>query len=269
MQIDYSGKRVVLTGGYSGVGAALLGQLADLGAPEVTVLDLKAPSGPHTTFIETNLSDRAAVDWAIAAIVDSGPIDVLFNNAGVADTMPKETVYAVNVLASRRLATQLLPHMNRGGAIVLTDSIAGLGWPERLGIIQELLAIDDWDEAAAWLAGVEVETQPYMFSKEIGQVFTMQFAPEATKHGVRVNSVCPAPIDTPLLEDFRQTMTDAVIDWMLGNGYGRPVTADEVASALAWLGSSASEYVSGINLTIDGGFNGALTTGKVDFSTLG
>lgn len=269
MQIDYTGKRVVLTGGFSGVGAALLDQLAELGAPEVTVLDLKAPSGPHATFIQTDLSSRDAVEAAIGQIVDSGPIDVLFNNAGVADTLPKETVYAVNVLAMRRLATGLLPHINPGGAIVLTDSIAGLGWPERLATVQDLLAIDDWDALAKELAEIEVATEPYMFSKEIGQVFTMQLAPIATKQGVRVNAVCPAPIDTPLLDDFRKTMTDAVIDWMLSNGQGRPVTADEVASTLAWIGSPAAEYVNGINLTIDGGFQAAMTTGQVDFSTLG
>jgi NAD(P)-dependent dehydrogenase (short-subunit alcohol dehydrogenase family) len=267
MQIDYSGKRVILTGGFSGVGAALLGQLADMGAPSVTVLDLKAPSGPHDTFIQTDLSSEDAVEAAIAQI--EGPIDVLFNNAGVADTLPKETVYAVNVLAMRRLATGLLPQINPGGAIVLTDSIAGLGWPERLATIQELLAIDDWDVLAKELAEIEVATEPYMFSKEMGQVFTMVLAPQATKQGVRVNSVCPAPIDTPLLDDFRKTMTDAVIDWMLSNGAGRPVSADEVASTLAWIGSPAAEYVNGINLTMDGGFNAAMTTGQVDFSTLG
>src|SRR4051794_40526525 len=81
---SYEGKRVVLTGGATGVGAALLDLLAEIGAPEVTVLDLKKPSGPHATFIEVNLSDPAAVGAAIGEV--TGRVDVLFNNAGVAAT---------------------------------------------------------------------------------------------------------------------------------------------------------------------------------------
>ena len=83
---SYENKRVVVTGAATGVGAGLLEVLAELGAAHVTVLDIKAPTGPHQTFLQTDLSDRAAVDAAIAAI--DGPVDALFNNAGVADTMP-------------------------------------------------------------------------------------------------------------------------------------------------------------------------------------
>src|SRR5690349_9794739 len=94
---SYSGKHVVVTGAATGVGAALLDLLAEIGGPEVTVLDIKAPSGPHARFIETNLSDPAAVDAAVAAL--DGPIDVLFNNAGVAATQAPRVVLAVNYLA--------------------------------------------------------------------------------------------------------------------------------------------------------------------------
>lgn len=79
---SYAGKRVVITGAATGVGAALLDLLDEIGAPEVTVLDIKEPSGPHAKFIACNLSERGAVDAAIAEI--DGPVDVLFNNAGVA-----------------------------------------------------------------------------------------------------------------------------------------------------------------------------------------
>jgi NAD(P)-dependent dehydrogenase (short-subunit alcohol dehydrogenase family) len=127
---SYENKRVVVTGGATGVGAALLDVLAELGAAHVTVLDIKAPSGPHQTFLQTDLSDVKAVDAAIAAI--DGPVDVLFNNAGVADTLPSETVFKVNVLALRRLTEGLLARIPEGGAIVNTASIAGNQWPTRL-----------------------------------------------------------------------------------------------------------------------------------------
>src|SRR4029077_9795268 len=106
---SYENKRVVVTGGATGVGAGLLEVLAEQGAAHVTVLDLKEPTGPHTTFMQCDLSDQVAVVAAVAAI--DGPVDVLFNNAGVADTLPPATVISVNYLALRALSEGLLPKM--------------------------------------------------------------------------------------------------------------------------------------------------------------
>ena len=83
---------------------------------------------------------------------------------------------------------------------------------------------------------------------------------------MRTNSVCPGPIDTPLLADFRKTTSDKIVDWNIREMDGRPISAREVATALAFLGSPAASYVNGVNLDIDGGFNAALATGQVDFS---
>src|SRR4051794_32897402 len=87
---SYEGKRAVVTGAATGVGAALVELLAGLGAASITVLDVKEPSGPVGTFLQTDLADPASVDAAIAAI--EGPVDVLCNNAGVAATLPMRTV---------------------------------------------------------------------------------------------------------------------------------------------------------------------------------
>ncbi len=83
-----------------------------------------------------------------------------------------------------------------------------------------------------------------------------------------MNSVCPSPIDTPLLPDFRKTLSDKVIDWCVKEAGGRLVTPREVATSLAWLGSPASPFVSGVNLNIDSGFTAASITGQVDYSDL-
>src|SRR3954471_7717446 len=101
----YAGKRVVLTGGATGVGAALLDVLAELGAPDVTVLDLKPPTGPHSTYIPTDLAEEASVDAALSAI--DGSVDVLFNNAGVNSSAGLRNTIAVNYLAVRRLTERL------------------------------------------------------------------------------------------------------------------------------------------------------------------
>jgi len=262
---DYTGKRVVVTGGATGVGASLLELLGELGASDVTVLDIKQPSGPHRTFIETDLSKKPAVDAAVAEL-RTNAIDALFNNAGVADTVPPETVFSVNALALRHLSTALLPNIAAGGTIVNTASIAGMQWPSRLQVIMELLATDDWEVGLAWFEGRDLGVDTYSFTKEVVQVLTMTMSHDAIARGVRVNSVCPSPIDTPLLPDFRKTMTDQVIDWTVQQSGGRLVSPREVASCLAWLGSNASSFVNGVNLTIDGGFTAAMTTGLLDFS---
>jgi NAD(P)-dependent dehydrogenase (short-subunit alcohol dehydrogenase family) len=261
---DFSNSRVIVTGGATGVGAALLELLAEQGAEDVTVLDLKAPSGPHATFLETDLADPRAVDAAIAAI--EGPVDVLFNNAGVADTLPPSTVFQVNALAPVRLGQALLPQLRDGGAIVNTASIAGLRWADNLQVIGELLDLDDWAESLAWFDGRDLGVDTYSFTKQVVQVWTMRFSQAASAHGVRVNSVCPAPIDTPLLADFRATLSDAAIDWSIAAAGGRLVTPREVAQCLAWLAGPTSSFVNGVNLNVDGGLVAGLTTGQAKFA---
>ena len=228
------------------------------------MLDIKQPTGPHETFIPTDLSDRAAVDAAIAEI--AGPLDALFNNAGVADTLPPDVVFKVNVLALRHLSESLLPQIREGGTIVNTASIAGAQWPAHLPDILELLAVDGWDAGLEWFTGRELAVDTYSFTKEVVQVFTMKFSRTAAARAVRVNSVCPSPIDTPLLPDFRKTLSDKMIDWCVEQAGGRLVMPREVASCLAWLGSPASSFVSGVNLNVDMGFSAAGATGQLDYS---
>jgi NAD(P)-dependent dehydrogenase (short-subunit alcohol dehydrogenase family) len=262
----YEGKRIVVPGAATGVGAGLLDVLAELGAAHVTVLDVKAPTGPNQQFVATDLSDPAAVDAAVAAI--EGPVDVLFNNAGVADTMPRDTVFKVNFLALRKLSEALLDRIPEGGAIVNTASTAGGQWPSRLEMINELLDIEDWEKALAWYDGRDLGVEPYFFSKELVQVYTMRSSRATMARGVRTNSVCPSPIDTPLLDDFKKTISEKVLDWTVAQGNGHLVTPREVATVLAFLGSEAAVFVNGVNLLVDAGFTAAMTTNQVDFAGL-
>ena len=263
--MDFTGKHVAVTGGASGVGAALLDLLAQMGAPQVTVLDLHRPTGPHDSYLETDLADSVSLQGAIARI--QGPVDVLFNNAGVADTLPRETVIAVNLLAPLQLTEALLPLIGRGGAIVNTGSLAGLAWPKRQAEIQELLALDSRAAMISWLAGRELGVDTYSFTKEVLQVWTMREAGALQRRGIRINSVCPNPIDTPLLGDFRKTIGDAGLDFAIAQSGGM-VSPREVASVLAFLGSDAAAFVSGQNIDIDFGFHASIVTGTLDTSSV-
>jgi NAD(P)-dependent dehydrogenase (short-subunit alcohol dehydrogenase family) len=263
---SYEGKRVVVTGGSSGVGAALVRLLGELGAGHVTVLDVKEPA-EASSYIRTDLSDPQSVDAAAAAI--EAPVHALFNNAGVAATLPTAVVMSVNYLGARRLTERLLDRMPSGAAVTYTASIAGGQWPQHLAQILELLGIEDWEGALRWIEGQsELITDAYAFSKECLQVHTMRSAKATQARGVRSNGVCPGIIETPLIPDFEATMTRPLLDWTATQGTGRFADPSEIAAVLAFLGSDASSYLNGTNLIADAGFTAAFTTGQVDFSTL-
>jgi NAD(P)-dependent dehydrogenase (short-subunit alcohol dehydrogenase family) len=177
----------------------------------------------------------------------------------------------VNYLALRTLSEELLARMPEGGAIVNVASTAGNLWRKHAKEIDELLALDireSWKPSLEWFddhPASFVEQGPYNFSKEIVVRYTMRSSRPTMRQGVRTNAVCPGPVDTPLLQDFRATASDQVIDWNIREMAGRAVLPREVAAALAFLGSPAASYVSGVNLEVDGGFFAALATGQVDY----
>lgn len=265
---SYAGRKVVLTGGASGVGAAAVEVLAEAGCRDLIVLDRNEPTGPATTYLSTDLSDPDSIDAACDAI--GADVDVLFNNAGVAGVHPPDFVLRVNYLGLRRLSEGLLPTMSRGGAIVNTASVAGQGWPQNMELILELIAVEGWDEALAWIAdhAESIDAKPYEFSKEVAQVWTMFGSRRSyLDYGVRTNSVCPGVVDTPLLHDFRRHMSEKVIDWMVGQSAGI-LTATDIARTLVMLGSDASAAMNGHNMVADHGFSAWFATNQIDFTGL-
>jgi NAD(P)-dependent dehydrogenase (short-subunit alcohol dehydrogenase family) len=162
--------------------------------------------------------------------------------------------------------------MRRGGAIVNTASIAGQGWPQNLAAILELIALGDWDASVQWVLDHDdlVAESPYEFSKQISQVWTMHSSARSLKeYGVRTNSVCPGPIDTPLMGDFVKHMTEQVIQWTVDQTGGTMLSADDIARTLVMLGTDASVAMNGHNLIADNGFTAYMTTGQLDFSGMG
>jgi len=265
--INYANKTVVVSGAATGVGAALIDKLRAAQAEQIIALDIKPCNGPIDQFILADLSDPFAVDDAIHRLPES--IDVLFNNAGVAATLPVPVVMGVNVLAPRRLIAGLRQRMPSGSAVVNTASTAGGGYMERMAQILELLTIDDWHQSLDWIeAHPELTQNPYGFSKECAQVLTLLQAAPLAKRSIRINSVCPGLIDTPLITDFQTSMGAAILDWMTSQSGGRKATPGEIADALAFLGSDAASYINGTNLLIDNGFSAAIATNQIDYSNM-
>jgi NAD(P)-dependent dehydrogenase (short-subunit alcohol dehydrogenase family) len=265
--INYENRTVVVTGAATGVGAALVEQLRAAGAAQIVALDIRRCNGPVDQTILVDLADPLAIDEALSRLPDR--IDVLFNNAGVAATMPTDIVMAVNVLAPRKLIAALQQRMPEGSAVVNTASTAGGGYVERLSEIQELLAIDDWSAALNWVAEhLALTVNSYGFSKECAQVLTLQLSKPLGNRGIRINGACPGIIETPLLSDFKTSMGEPIIDWMVSQSGGRRAMASEVASVLAFLGSDAARYVSGTNMIVDNGFTAAILTNQADYSTM-
>ena len=265
--VNYDNKVAVVTGAATGVGAALVEQLRAAGAARIVALDIKPCRGPVDQTISVDLSDPLAIDEAISKLPDT--IDVLFNNAGVAATLPTEIVLAVNVLAPRRLINGLQHRMPPGSAVVVTASTAGGGYSDRLADIQALLGIDDWQAALAWVRQrPQLTNNPYGFSKECAQVLTLQWATRLGSKGIRINSACPGIIDTPLLTDFNASMGEPIIEWMVSQSGGRRAVPAEVASVLSFLGCDAARYVNGTNVLVDNGFTAALLTNQIDYTTM-
>jgi NAD(P)-dependent dehydrogenase (short-subunit alcohol dehydrogenase family) len=262
----YDGKRVVVTGAASGMGAATVAMLAAAGA-EVHALDIAPVAGPAAASYETDCGDPASIDATLDRI--GTPLHCLFNVAGVPQTHAPDRVFGVNFLGLRHITERVLDGMmSDGGAIAHVASKAGSGWRNHLPSILEVLATPDLAGGAAWASANLADLgDPYFFSKECVVVYTMKRAHELLDRGVRMNCLSPGPIDSPMMPKFREALGSALLDWT-ADQVGRMGRPDEMAGPLVFLNSDEASYVNGLDLMADGGFTGAMELGLVDLSTL-
>ena len=262
----YDGKRAVVTGAASGMGAATVAMLADAGA-EVHALDVAPVSGPAQKTYETDLGDPGSIDRTIEAI--GAPVHAVFNVAGVPQTHPPLRVMQVNFLGLRHFTERVLEFVPEGGAVASVASLAGMGWQEHLPKIEELLATPDFAAGTAWCEQhLEGLGDPYFFSKECLIVYTFRRSHDTVRRGVRMNCISPGPVDSPMMPAFRSVLDSKMIDWTASQANGRLGRPDEMAPPLVFLNSDEASYVNGHNLLVDAGFTAAMSTGQVDFSTL-
>jgi len=158
--------KIIVTGGASGVGAALVERLAE---HEVWILDVQSPNGLADAhrFIPLDLSDAQAIDRVVADLPDA--LDGLANVAGIAQAPQPHTVVAVNFLGLRHLTESLIPRLVPGGRVVNVSSIAGRDWQSRVQWLLPLLETQSFAEGMNWcqehLEGLGRD--PYTFSKRL------------------------------------------------------------------------------------------------------
>jgi len=246
MSKKLKGKNVLVTGGSRGIGAAIAKRLAEDGAnvaitytkgaeAAASVVKEIEHTGQKGVAIQADATDAQAVQAAVEKTVAAlGGLDVLVNNAGTAipkrfeDTSLEDLDHLINVnLRGTFVATQAaLKHMNHGGRIIMIGSCVG----ERLltpGLV------------------------PYSATKGAMKMFSQGLSREVGNRGITVNNVQPGPIDT----DLNPASGDWAVPQKANTALDRYGTPEEVAALVAFVASPEASYITGANLTIDGGTN--------------
>lgn len=263
--LGYRGKRVVVSGCFSGMGAATARRLLALGA-EVHGLDFRECDLPLASFRQMDLRDPGSIEAAVAGI--GGPVDALFNCAGLPASFPPMDVMKVNFIGTRHLTEQVIARMREGGAIASIASTGGLGWSRRIPTNMELVTSDGYDAALAWCeANPETVNEGYSFSKENIIVWTQFMGARLIKRGIRINCTLPSPTQTPMMATFEATAGKDVLA-AAAEPLGRYTTPEEQAGGLVLLNSALASVVNGVVFPVDGGFMGGVATGQVDLSVM-
>jgi 3-oxoacyl-[acyl-carrier protein] reductase len=246
MNRKLEGKIALITGGSRGIGAAIAKRLALDGAKVAITYSKGADAaaavvkeierdGGKAISIQAEATDAAAAKAAVEkTVVTFGKLDVLVNNAGTAipktfeETTLEEMDRVINVnVRGVFVATQAaLKHMQSGGRIIMIGSSVG----ERV-LVPGLV--------------------PYSATKGAVKIFTQALSREVGSRGITVNNVQPGPIDT----DLNPAAGDWAVPQKAATALGRFGHVDEVAALVAFVAGPESSYITGANLTVDGGMN--------------
>ena len=244
-----TGRRAIVTGAAGGIGSAIAAQLIASGATVVGFdrdragLEQVARSSAPGAFLPhpVDLADRGAVDRVLLPWLDGAePCDILVNNAGMSrlrslentDDAMLDSLFAVNFTAAFRITRALLPKLRASGHGAVVN------------IASELALVGQSGYSA------------YCATKGALLAWSRALAVELAPHGVRVNAVCPGPIDTALLRDEfdthgePQAARNAEIATV---PLGRLGVPDDIAAVVAFLAGDAAAFVTGAAWSVDGG----------------
>ena len=240
------GKVCVITGAAGGIGAATA-EVFEREGGRVVGVDLRE----HTVgelAVTADLSDEQAVQSLYGQVREQlGRVDVLFNNAGISPTDDAsvvetsleawERVQAANLRSVFLCCKHGIPHLldGGGGSVINTASfVAVLG------------------SATSQISYTASKGGVLAMSRELGVEFGRQ--------GVRVNALCPGPVDTPLLRELYAKDPEQAARRLVHVPMGRFARAEEIANAVLFLASDESSYVNATTFLVDGGITGAYTT---------
>jgi NAD(P)-dependent dehydrogenase (short-subunit alcohol dehydrogenase family) len=248
-----AGKVAVITGGASGIGFATAQRLRAEGATVVIgdmdeVAGQKAAAEVEGMFIKVNVTDEAEVDNLFDLTAKTyGSVDIAFNNAGISppDDDSIETtelpawqkVQDVNLKSVYLCSRAALRHMTKqgSGSIINTASfVAVLG------------------SATSQISYTASKGGVLAMSRELG----VQFA----RQGIRVNALCPGPVNTPLLQELFAKDQERAQRRLVHIPVGRFARAEELAAAVAFLASDDASFITGSTFLVDGGISAAYVT---------
>jgi meso-butanediol dehydrogenase / (S,S)-butanediol dehydrogenase / diacetyl reductase len=253
----FDGRVAIVTGAASGIGEATVHRLGSEGAVVVladtnaegldTVASDLRQHDVDATVTVTDVADEVSVGALIDTAIDRhGRIDIVVNNAGISafghvtetTTEQWRRVMAVDLDSVFFVARAAVPHLAvSGGCMVNTCSISGLA--------------GDYGLAA------------YTAAKGAVANLTRTLALDHAGDGIRINSVCPGGVATPMLASVIRRFAD---EYERLVPLGRPAQPDEIAAAIAFLASDDASYITGHNLVVDGGVTAA--TGQPNFDRL-
>ena len=240
------GKVCVITGASGGIGGASAEAFAREGARVVGV-DL-APDAPGELSLQVDVTDDTAVRGMYARVRDElGRIDVLFNNAGISPTDDGsvldtsleawQRVQDVNLKSVFLCCKHGIPHLLAGGGGSVINT-------------------------ASFVATMGAATSQISYSASKGAVLSLsrELGVQFAREGVRVNALCPGPVDTPLLRELFAKDAAAAARRLIHVPMGRFARAEEIAAAALFLASDESSYVNASTFLVDGGISGAYVT---------
>jgi NAD(P)-dependent dehydrogenase (short-subunit alcohol dehydrogenase family) len=249
----FDGKVALVTGAGGGIGLATARRFAEEGA-QVVCADLDEATGKAAadevggTFVPVDVASEPAVEAMFAAAVDAyGGLDVSFHNAGISppedasivdtDLATWRRVQDVNLTSVYLCCRYAIPHLRArgGGAIVNTASFVGV-----------------MGSATSQISYTASKGGVIALSRELGV--------ELAREGIRVNALCPGPVDTPLLRELFAKDPERAARRLVHIPMGRFALASEVAAAAAFLGSDDASFITASTFLVDGGITGAYTT---------